>query len=106
MNLNNSNNVETVELYLDEYRHPIAFNNKLNELIKSGMMEDEARSFINSTPFELEVYYDPFRGLFLVESEACEYTDIYNPYTGEVCKNEANEQELKEEICFIEVEDR
>ena len=78
--------VEVIDVYLDEVKHPRAFKTKLHELIESGLDEDAARKFIRDTPFVMEVYYDLNRGLFMVESEAVESTEIYNPYTGVECK--------------------
>ena len=78
--------VEAFDFYLDEAKHPRAFKTKLRELIESGLDEDAARKFIRDTPFVMEVYYDLNRGLFMVESEAVESTEIYNPYTGVECK--------------------
>lgn len=78
--------VETVEIYLDETKHPRAFKTKLRELIDSGMTEHDAREFIRETPFDMEVCYDFNRGLFMVECETVGSTEIYNPYTGVQCK--------------------
>ena len=78
--------VEVIDVYLDEDKHPRAFKTKLHELIESGLDEDAARKFIRDTPFVMEVYYDLNRGLFMVESEAVESIEIYNPYTGVECK--------------------
>ena len=32
----------------------------------------------------MEVYYSPYQGLFAVESDAVECSDIFNPYSGEL----------------------
>ena len=76
---------ETIEVMLTEERFPKAFNNKLRELMdqKAFDSEDEARAWIRSTPFVLELYYEKDSGLFAVESEAldsCPET-ICSPYT-------------------------
>lgn len=78
-----SGNEEIVEIYLDENQHPTAFKTKLKELIESGMTEKEAREFIRTTPFVMELYYAPFQGLFAIESEALESITAYNPYDGD-----------------------
>lgn len=78
--------VEVFDFYLDEVKHPRAFKTKVCELVNDGMNEDEARKFVRETPFIMEVCYDLNRGLFMVESEAVESTEIYNPYTGVACK--------------------
>lgn len=76
---------ETIEVMLTEERFPKAFNNKLRELMdqKAFDNEDEARAWIRSTPFVLELYYEKDSGLFAVESEALESCpeSICSPYT-------------------------
>jgi hypothetical protein len=80
----NKNPEGVISIHLDEHKHPIAWKAKMDELMKTGMTRLEALSFINKTPFILEIYYSENNGLFLVESEAVE-TEIpmYNPYNGE-----------------------
>lgn len=80
---------ETFEITLDPVIHPTTYKRKMFELIhKSGLTEDEAKHFIDTTPFVLELLYDIDRGLFAVESEAVECIEIYNPYTGKEIPNE------------------
>lgn len=70
------------EFFLTEEYHPIAFNNKLRELISEGMSEDAARHFIKNTPVSMEVYYETGKGMFMVECNSIERGDkIYSPYT-------------------------
>jgi hypothetical protein len=89
----NSSEVESIHVLLSETKNPICFKNKLNELInQAGMTEQEARNFINTTEFELEVYYEEGQGLFAVESEAVESTEIFSPYSKEQL-DEADEDE-------------
>lgn len=85
MKINPANKVETIKVKLSEEKTPIAFNNKLEELVEDGLSEAEARKFISSTPFVLELYYEKDRGLFAVESEALESCpeSICSPYTRE-----------------------
>ncbi len=84
MKKHNSQEVEVIDVFLSETQHPIAYKAKLKELIEeSGMTKEEAEHFIRTTPFQLELYYSYNQGLFGVESEAVESTDIINPYTGE-----------------------
>lgn len=81
---------EIFELYLDPVKHPVAFDNKVQELMDAGMSRVEAEQFIRTTPFVLEAYYSPKQGLFLVESEAIEFNDIHNPYDGTTVYNPEN----------------
>ena len=85
MKLNTNGNEEIVMLHIDEREHPIAYKAKLDELIESGLSEDEARNAI-SQGFTMEVYYAPNQGFFLVESESIGCTPIFNPYDGTECE--------------------
>lgn len=84
--LTNPDEAETIEIKLDKEKFPVAYANKKKELMTTcGMTDSEAEKFIDETTFVMELFYQPDRGLFLVESEAVESTEIYSPYTGEVC---------------------
>ncbi len=83
MNKQSSGKIETIEVYLIESEHPVAYKAKLEELIESGATEQEAKDHIRAIPFVMELYYAKDQGLFLVESEAVDNIDIYHPYTGE-----------------------
>ena len=85
MKVTPTDQIETIEVKLSEEKTPIAFKNKLEELIGQGMTEADARKFINETPIILELYYEKDSGLFAVESEAldsCPET-ICSPYSRE-----------------------
>lgn len=70
------------EFYLSEQHHPIAYREKLKELMGCGKTEEEARKIINETPICLELYYERGKGLFMVECDAIEDgVDIFSPYT-------------------------
>jgi len=50
---------ETIEFFLSETKHPMAFRKKLEELMDCcDLSESEARSFIANNPFTFEIYYD------------------------------------------------
>lgn len=87
MKLNEAGKEEIFILKIDETQHPIAYKAKLNELIQAGMTEQDARNVINQGVV-MEVYYATNQGFFLVESEAIESTEIYNPYDGTECEIE------------------
>ena len=78
-----ANNIESFDFYLSETKNPMSFKTKLEELIESGLTEQEARTYILSTPIEMEIYYEKNVGLFMIESEAVESCPIFDPYTGE-----------------------
>lgn len=70
------------EFYLNETHHPVAYKEKLKELMEGGKTEDEARKIIAKTPICLELYYERGKGLFMVECDAIENgVDIFSPYT-------------------------
>lgn len=73
---------------LTEDKFPIAYKNKLKELVDCGMTEKEARDFLNDTPIELELYYSYGYGLFAVETDAVDGgATIFDPYTGTECED-------------------
>lgn len=88
MKLNKATECEIIHVKLDKNEHPIAWNNKKQELVECGMSEEDAEGFLFKTTFEMEVYYAPNQGLFLIESEAIESTPIFNPYDGTECEVE------------------
>lgn len=79
--------VECVTITINETQHPKTFKVIVDELIKSGMTEKEAKIAVRNNQFSMEVYYEPGQGLFLVESEACECCPIFSPYTKEEFQN-------------------
>ena len=83
--INEPNHEEVIEVRLSREKTPIAFNEKLNELMEEGAFntEKEAIEWIEKTPFVMEMYYEKGHGLFLVESEAIDSCNIVSPYTKE-----------------------
>lgn len=84
--LNNSDEMEFVEVFLTKEQTPIAYEAKKKELMENGLSEKEAIKFLLETPFIMELYYHKDNGLFGVESEAVDSGTIYSPYTGELCE--------------------
>lgn len=85
LKLNNSENYEflcNVKLSKDKY--PIAFENKIEELLEQGFETREAaEKYISETEIELELYYHKGYGVFAVETDAVENgCDIFSPYNG------------------------
>lgn len=76
---------ESIMVILDENKYPIAHQNKVDELMESGAFKSvaEAKEWVNTTPIELELYYEKDAGLFAVESEAidCYIECLCSPYT-------------------------
>ena len=83
--INEPNHEEVIEVRLSREKTPIAFKEKLEELMEEGAFdtEKEAIEWIEKTPFVMEMYYEKSHGLFLVESEALEGGGIASPYTKE-----------------------
>lgn len=80
--LSEANLVESIVLFLDEQKHPVAFKNRLLSLTESGLSDEEARNVILEG-IEVEVYCDKQTGVFLLESEIVECgAELYHPYTG------------------------
>jgi hypothetical protein len=61
--------------------YPEIYEQKKAELIRHGFTEKEAIENC-MTPIEMELVFAPDQGVFAVESEAMEDTDIFNPYDG------------------------
>jgi hypothetical protein len=85
MKANKVGQEETIEVLLTRSTFPIAFQNKLNELMEQGAFdnEEDAIKWIESTPFTLEIMYQKDNGLFAVESEALVCSTLVSPYNGE-----------------------
>lgn len=83
--VNPADKYESIKIILDENKYPIAHQMKLEELMEQGAFrsEAEAKEWINTTPIDLELYYEKHSGLFGIEAEAVEdATDsICSPYT-------------------------
>ncbi len=97
MLLNKPKETEYIEVVLTEKKYPIAFRNKLRELMEQGAFksESDARRWIASAPIVLELYYEPHAGLFAVESDALESSpeSIRSPYSGEPFQKQTETRE-------------
>ena len=85
MKANKVGQEETIGVLLTRKTFPIAFQNKLNELMEQGAFdsEEDATKWIESNPIVLEIMYEKDSGLFAVESEAIECGTLVSPYSGE-----------------------
>ena len=83
--VNPAEEYESIMITLDEKKYPIAHKMKLEELMEQGAFpsEEEAKEWINTTPIELEFYYEKHSGLFAVEAGAVEDIPhtLCSPYT-------------------------
>lgn len=82
--MNNADNYESINITLSKENTPIAYQNKLDELMDCKVFDTqaEAEKWLRETPIELELYYEYGYGLFGVEAEAIESTEIQSPYSG------------------------
>lgn len=75
-----ANKIESISVNLSN--HPVAFKEKVQELVECGMDRNEAEKYVRNTPIVLEIYYEKGLGLFAVESEALEGgADLVSPYS-------------------------
>ena len=82
--MNNADNYESINITLSKENTPIAYQNKLDELMDCKAFDDQsdAEKWLSETPIELELYYENGYGLFGVEAEALENMEIHSPYSG------------------------
>lgn len=74
-----------VEIKLNPTQFPIAYNAKINEMVKNGMQKEDAELLLKTTAILMDVYYSTEtdkEGLYCVESEVVECATIFNPYSG------------------------
>lgn len=85
--LNNYDNYEPIKVTLSKGEYPIAYNNKIEELVEEGLYKttEDAENDNPTIEIEMEIYYEKHYGLFAVESAAVESGTIYSPYTSELC---------------------
>lgn len=82
--INHQKEAEVITVRLSKEKTPIAFQKKLEELLSQGAFNTvaEAEEWIESNPFELELYYQKECGLFGLDPEAIACSCCYSPYTG------------------------
>ena len=83
MKLNNSDQMEMLTIQLSKEKTPIAWESRVQSIVNSGVARVEAEEMADE-PIEVEMYYNPNAGLFLVECEAVESGTIYDPYSGDL----------------------
>ncbi len=85
--LNNAEQYEPINIKLNAIDTPIAYKNKIEELVEQGLYENTEEA-IKANPvieIECEIYYEKHSGAFAVESGAVESGCVYSPYSGELC---------------------
>lgn len=91
--LNNSDSYEPLIVRLTEAETPIAYNNKIEELVEQGVYPSKEEAIKDNPIIEIEceLYYEKHSGLFAVESGAVESNYVYSPYSGELCEEADSE---------------
>ena len=74
---------EFIEITLTPNRFPIAYKNKVDELMEQGAFDkrEDAEKWVQTNPIPLEIIYEKHSGLFGVESEAIESNSCSSPYS-------------------------
>lgn len=81
--LNKPETVETIKASLTPEEHPIAFENRVKDLLPAGYSRKEAEKMARE-PMEMEIYFEVGTSLFAVDSGAIENgAFVYSPYTQE-----------------------
>lgn len=88
MRLNSADSYEPITIILTKENSPIAYNNKIEELVESGAYssKEEAEENHKIIAIECEIYYEKSYGLFAVDADAVESGTIYSPYSGKLCE--------------------
>ena len=79
---------ETITVKLSKEKTPVAFENKVKELLEEGIpTREQAEKLVEGFEFELDLYYEKSYGLFAVESDFVESVDHFtSPYSGKIVK--------------------
>jgi len=89
--INPNGQQEVFDVILSKEKTPIAYELKHRELVESGMTPEEADTFIQTTPIQLELIYSYGLGLWAIESEPLESISPFCPYSGTEIENPENE---------------
>lgn len=86
--LNGADFYEPLKITIDSVHTPIAYNNKIEELVEQNVYPNKEVAERANPYFEIEceIYYQKHCGLFAVEEGAVESGTIYSPYDGELCE--------------------
>lgn len=87
--LNNAEDYEPITIKLTKDETPIAYQNKIDELVEQGLYPSKEEAEKDNPVFEIdcEIYYEKHCGVFAVESGAVESGTIYSPYDGQYCED-------------------
>lgn len=73
---------EVIEVRLSPDKTPVAYNNKVEELIEEcGLTREEAEREVLKMSFLLELVYEKNCGLFAIDNEAVDCSTTWSPYS-------------------------
>ena len=78
---------EVIEVVTTPQINPEMFRRRVRSQMLSGLSQQEAETFVASTPLQMELY-DVDLGAFAIDAEAVGNTPLYNPYTGKEIPDE------------------
>lgn len=89
LKLNSAEDYEKLcDVVLTKDKFPIAFENKVQELMEDcGYSREDAEDMVSHMKIELEIYYHKGYGAFCIDSEAVASSTIYSPYTGKLLED-------------------
>lgn len=79
---------EVIKVVTTPTINPEMFRRRVRSLMLSGLPQQEAEKFVESTPQKLELFYDVALGAFAIDAEAVCNATLYNPYTGKEIPDE------------------
>lgn len=79
---------DTFEITLTQEHTPCSYVHRVFDLMNSGLSVEAARRAVSAAPIVMELFCDEAHGLFAVESGPLQFTELYNPFTGQEIPND------------------
>lgn len=79
---------DTFGITLTQEHTPHSYEHRVSDLMNSGLAEEDARRAVAAAPIVMELFCDEAHGLFAVESGPLQFTELYNPFTGQEIPND------------------
>ena len=79
---------DTYEITLTQEHTPCSYGHRVFDLMNSGLSEEDARRAVAAAPIVMELFCDEAHGLFAIESGPLQFTELYNPFTGQEIPND------------------
>lgn len=85
---------EVIEVYLSPTKTPVAFNNRVEELMEEcGLTREDAEKEAYNHSILLELVYEKNCGLFAIDNQATDCSPVWSPYTQKEVVYEYDEDE-------------